>query len=82
MGQALKPRFQHLGAFAGTPEFASPKQFAGIGMDNPVRSVFTRCHTLGDVNRQNAIPGSILIALEDADPDFVYLEPDTKIFVE
>ena len=33
MGQALKPRFQHLGAFAGTPEFASPEQFAGIGMD-------------------------------------------------
>jgi hypothetical protein len=27
-------------------------------------------------------PGSILIKLEDADPDFVYLEPDTKIFVE
>jgi hypothetical protein len=27
-------------------------------------------------------PGSILITLEDADPDFVYLEPDTKIFVE
>ena len=27
-------------------------------------------------------PGSILITLQDADPDFVYLEPDTKIFVE
>jgi hypothetical protein len=27
-------------------------------------------------------PGSILITLEHADPDFVYLEPDTKIFVE
>jgi hypothetical protein len=27
-------------------------------------------------------PGSILITLEDADPDFVYLEPGTKIFVE
>ncbi len=27
-------------------------------------------------------PGSILITLQDADPDFAYLESDTKIFVE
>jgi len=26
--------------------------------------------------------GSILITLQDADPDFAYLESDTKIFVE
>ena len=29
----LKPRFQLPGAFAGTPEFASPEQFAGVGVD-------------------------------------------------
>ena len=33
MNQVLKLRFQRLGAFAGTPEFASPEQFAGVGVD-------------------------------------------------
>ena len=33
MNQVLKARFQRLGAFAGTPEFASPEQFAGVGVD-------------------------------------------------
>jgi serine/threonine protein kinase len=28
----LKPRFQTPGAFAGTPEFASPEQFTGLGV--------------------------------------------------
>jgi len=27
-------------------------------------------------------PGSILITLQNTDPDFVYLESDTKVFVE
>jgi hypothetical protein len=32
--------------------------------------------------RQGIFPGSILITLQDADPDFLYLESDTKVFVE
>jgi hypothetical protein len=37
--------------------------------------------TIKDVN--NGIwPGSILITLRDANPDFVYVESDTRIFVE
>ena len=37
--------------------------------------------TIKDVN--NGIwPGSILIRLRDANPDFVYVESDTRIFVE
>jgi ATP-dependent helicase YprA (DUF1998 family) len=39
-----------------------------------------RC-SFGDVN-QGIFPGSILITLQDADPDFAYLESGTKIFVE
>jgi len=31
---------------------------------------------------QGIFPDSILITLQDADPDFVYLESDTKVFVE
>ncbi|MFY9984831.1 MAG: hypothetical protein WAM44_17320 [Chthoniobacterales bacterium] len=31
---------------------------------------------------QGIFPGSILITLQDADPDFLYLESDTKVFVE
>jgi hypothetical protein len=27
-------------------------------------------------------PDSILIILQDADPDFLYLESDTKVYVE
>ena len=38
------------------------------------------------VTIQDASPGifpdSILITLRDADPDFLYLESDTKVFVE
>ncbi|MBV8815128.1 MAG: hypothetical protein JO271_11620 [Verrucomicrobia bacterium] len=31
---------------------------------------------------QGIFPGSILITLQNTDPDFVYLESDTKVFVE
>ena len=31
--RVFKPRFQRSGVFAGTPEFASPEQFAGIQVD-------------------------------------------------
>jgi hypothetical protein len=34
-----------------------------------------------DVNK-GLFPGSILITLQDANPDFVYVESGTKIFVE
>ena len=37
--------------------------------------------TIKDVS-QGIFPGSILITLQDADPDFLYLESDTKVFVE
>ena len=37
--------------------------------------------TIKDVNK-GLWPGSILITLQDASPDFAYLESDTKIFVE
>jgi hypothetical protein len=37
--------------------------------------------TIKDVS-EGLFPGSILITLQDADPDFAYLECDTKIFVE
>jgi hypothetical protein len=37
--------------------------------------------TIKDVNK-GLWPGSILITLLDASPDFAYLESDTKIFVE
>jgi hypothetical protein len=37
--------------------------------------------TIKDVS-QGIFPGSILVTLQDADPDFLYLESDTKVFVE
>ena len=37
--------------------------------------------TIKDVS-QGIFPRSILIILQDADPDFLYLESDTKVFVE
>jgi hypothetical protein len=37
--------------------------------------------TIKDVNK-GIWPGSVLITLRDASPDFAYLESDTKIFVE
>jgi hypothetical protein len=37
--------------------------------------------TIKDVNK-GIWPGSILITLRDADPDFAYLESDTRVFVE
>ena len=37
--------------------------------------------TIKDVNK-GIFPGSVLITLRDANPDFVYVESDTKIFVE
>ena len=33
MKPVLKLRFRRAGGFAGTPEFASPEQFAGVGVD-------------------------------------------------
>jgi hypothetical protein len=44
------------GAFAGTPEFASPEQFAGVGVDIRSDPVFVGRHTVGDVDWQDAIP--------------------------
>lgn len=37
--------------------------------------------TIKDVS-QGIFPGSILVILQDVDPDFLYLESDTKVFVE
>jgi len=37
--------------------------------------------TIKDVSK-GLFPGSILITLRDANPDFVYVESNTKIFVE
>jgi hypothetical protein len=37
--------------------------------------------TIKDVSK-GLFPGSILITLRDANPDFVYIESNTKIFVE
>ena len=37
--------------------------------------------TIKEVN-PGIFPDSILITLQDADPDFLYLESDTKVFVE
>lgn len=37
--------------------------------------------TIKDVNK-GLFPRSVLITLRDANPDFVYVESDTKIFVE
>jgi serine/threonine protein kinase len=44
------------GGFAGTPEFASPEQFAGVGVDIRSDPVFVGRHTMGDVDWQVAIP--------------------------
>jgi serine/threonine protein kinase len=44
------------GSFAGTPAFASPKQFAGVPVDI-LGSLFTWYHALGDGDGQNAVPG-------------------------
>ena len=37
--------------------------------------------TIKEISKE-VFPGSILITLQDADPDFAYLESDTKILVE
>ena len=45
------------GAFAGTPEFASPEQFAGAWGGHPFGSVLAWRDALGDANRSDAISG-------------------------
>ena len=44
------------GAFAGTPEFASPEQFAGVQRRHPFGSLFARCDALGDGDRPGTVP--------------------------
>jgi len=39
------------GAFAGTPEYASPEQFAGLPIDIRSGSVFAWSDALGDADR-------------------------------
>ena len=49
------------GGFAGTPEFASPEQFAGRRRGHPFGSLLTRGGTLGDGNRPCAVSGVHLL---------------------
>jgi serine/threonine protein kinase len=45
------------GAFAGTPEFASPEQFGGSPSRHPFRPLLAWRNALGDADWQDAIPG-------------------------
>ena len=45
------------GAFAGTPEFASPEQFAGVAGGHPLGPVLAGRDALGDGDRPCAVPG-------------------------
>ena len=45
------------GAFAGTPEFASPEQFAGVRRGHPFGPLLAGRDALGDGDRPSAIPG-------------------------
>jgi serine/threonine protein kinase len=45
------------GGFAGTPEFASPEQFAGVGVDIRFGPLRVRCDALGDANWPCGVQG-------------------------
>jgi len=51
---SLQAAISSPGAFVGTPEFASPEQFAGVSVDIPV---FAWRDALGDGSRPSAISG-------------------------
>ena len=54
---ASEARISSPGAFAGTPEFASPEQFAGRWRGHPLGPVLAWRDALGDANRSGAISG-------------------------
>ena len=49
------------GVFAGTPEFASPEQFAGVARRHPFRPLLAGRDALGDGDRSDAVSGVPLL---------------------